>query len=661
MRPRRPTIAFVVVALLLALLPVLAVFQYRWLGKVSEAERERLKTSLGSSAHQLGDDLDREISRAYMSLGIDVDTLEAKAWDRYADQFERWAATAPHANIVSDLFLAGGTEDGKPTLARLDRAARTFVPCDWDSRLAEIEKALAARLRTESVVKVQTISSGIKYTSKVAPPDAGAKIEIEPFNLPIRFGPMNYSVPALVIPVKQFAVEQFPIEPTARTAIFMKRLAADEMIVAVLDENVIVDEILPELVAKHFGADAGIEYDVGVRDAANPSRLVYSTNPSLDAAAFDTEEISEAFLSVSPDNLRMVSGIRVDPPTSGAVAVNQRFDHVEFKLPDGAVGGAVPNQIFVRTAGERLDEGGWIATVRHKAGSLDAAVEAGRLRNIALSFGIVLLLGVSVVLLVISSQRAQRLARRQMEFVAGVSHELRTPLAVICSAAENLAHGVVASERQVKQYGTLIEGEGRRLAELVEQVLEYAGAEAGKTRYSVRLVGVHELLDAAVRPSEAVVSDAGVRVEVAVAEGTPDVEGDPNALRRAVQNLIGNAVKYAALGGVVSISARPVVEAGKTYVHIAVADRGPGIDSDDLPHLFEPFYRGRAALDAQIHGSGLGLNLVKRVAEAHGGRVSVESALGSGSTFIIQLPAASAAPEPELVAGRPYEQAHPTG
>jgi signal transduction histidine kinase len=298
--------------------------------------------------------------------------------------------------------------------------------------------------------------------------------------------------------------------------------------------------------------------------------------------------------------------------------------------------------------------------VRHKAGSLDAAVAAVQRRNVAISFGILLVLGVSVVMLVVSSQRAQRLARRQMEFVAGVSHELRTPLTVICSAAENLSHGIVASERQVKQYGALIEGEGRRLAEMVEQVLEYAGAESGKTRFTVRRVDVRELLEDAVRASEPVGSEAGVRVEVEIAERTPGVDGDPNALRRAVQNLVVNAIKYASEGGVVSVSARPVSESGRRMVLLAVADRGRGIDPNDLPHVFEPFFRGRAALDAQIHGSGLGLNLVKRVAEAHGGTAFVESVPGRGSTFMIRLPAASTAHREEAIVGRSYEQAHPT-
>ena len=102
-------------------------------------------------------------------------------------------------------------------------------------------------------------------------------------------------------------------------------------------------------------------------------------------------------------------------------------------------------------------------------------VAADRRRNLLLSFGVLLLLAVSMALIIVSTQRARRLARLQMEFVAGVSHELRTPVAVICSAADNLAEGFVGAKDQVKEYGALIRNEGRRLAGMIEQILRFAG------------------------------------------------------------------------------------------------------------------------------------------------------------------------------------------
>jgi signal transduction histidine kinase len=116
------------------------------------------------------------------------------------------------------------------------------------------------------------------------------------------------------------------------------------------------------------------------------------------------------------------------------------------------------------------------------------------------------------------------------------------------------------------------------------------------------------------------------------------VSADEQALRRAVTNLVGNGIKYAGAGGLVRISVR---EGTGAEVQISVSDRGPGIDPEDLPHLFEPFYRSRHAMDRQIHGNGLGLALVKRVVEAYGGRVTVESTPGQGATFILHLATAT--------------------
>ena len=118
--------------------------------------------------------------------------------------------------------------------------------------------------------------------------------------------------------------------------------------------------------------------------------------------------------------------------------------------------------------------------MKHPSGSLEAAVNAARRRNLLVSTASSAMLGASMGLLVVSTRRAQELARQQIEFVAAVSHELRTPLAVIRSAADNLADGVVHDEAQVRKYGELVRGEGRRLTEMVEQILEFAGIQSGQ-------------------------------------------------------------------------------------------------------------------------------------------------------------------------------------
>ena len=149
----------------------------------------------------------------------------------------------------------------------------------------------------------------------------------------------------------------------------------------------------------------------------------------------------------------------------------------------------------------------WRLVVKHPSGSLEAAVNAARRRNLLISSSILAVLGASVGLLVLSTRRAQELARQQMEFVAAVSHELRTPLAVIRSAGDNLADGVVRDDEQIRKYGDLVRNEGRRLTEMVEQILEFAGIQSGQRGFALRPVAVapmlHDIVDSLARADRA--------------------------------------------------------------------------------------------------------------------------------------------------------------
>jgi signal transduction histidine kinase len=276
--------------------------------------------------------------------------------------------------------------------------------------------------------------------------------------------------------------------------------------------------------------------------------------------------------------------------------------------------------------------------VRHRAGSLDAAVGRARRRNLALGFGILVLLGASVALVAVAARRAQRLARQQIEFVAAVSHELRTPVAVIGAAADNLAQGVVQDPSRVRQYGTTIRAEARRLGDTVERVLEYAGLQAAQAVARRVPIAPTDLVANAVAESRACVEEGGATVETVCAGDVPPVMGDPQALQSALRNLIVNAVKYGGASPRVRIS---VEQGSDGLVVISVKDWGSGIAPSDLPHVFEPFYRGADAVARQIRGNGLGLSIVKRIVEAHGGRVTVANTPGAGTTIEMRLRAAA--------------------
>jgi signal transduction histidine kinase len=238
----------------------------------------------------------------------------------------------------------------------------------------------------------------------------------------------------------------------------------------------------------------------------------------------------------------------------------------------------------------------WRLLVKHPSGSLEGAVNAARRRNLIVSSSILAVLGASMGLLVVSTRRAQQLARQQLEFVASVSHELRTPLAVIRSAGENLADGVVHEEEQVRKYGELVRTEGRRLTDMVEQILEFAGIESGQRGFALRPVALAPMLHDIVDSSRSLIDGAHIEVEYAIADRLPPVLGDEAALRRVFQNLVANAIKYGVRGGWTGIRAR---QTGREVL-VTIADRGIGIAPAEQARIFEPFYRAPDVIAAQI-------------------------------------------------------------
>jgi len=253
------------------------------------------------------------------------------------------------------------------------------------------------------------------------------------------------------------------------------------------------------------------------------------------------------------------------------------------------------------------------------------------------------LLFVSVSVWAIQKSRmlsALKLAKLQMDFVASVSHELRTPLAVISAAAQNIADGVVDEKEQLAKYGGVIRSHTRQLNELVNQILSFASTKAGRAHYFLRPLQVSRLIDTVLHNTREVVKEAGFVVEALVEPDLPEIVGDLSALSQCLQNLIGNAVKYGGNHPRISLRAfqHKADDPAFEEMRISVEDHGIGIDSSDLPHIFEPFYRSPVVAAAQIHGTGLGLPLARSIAEAMGGKLSVVSKLGVGSVFTLHLP-----------------------
>jgi signal transduction histidine kinase len=201
--------------------------------------------------------------------------------------------------------------------------------------------------------------------------------------------------------------------------------------------------------------------------------------------------------------------------------------------------------------------------------------------------------------------------------------------------------GLVQTKTDSITHGSIITSQARQLTDLVKQILLFASTENGTNRYALRPLQVSGILQSLCDDVAVLVDGTEFNVEQHVEAGLPYVMGDLPAISRCLQNLISNAVKYSGRNRWIGISA--AVHEMKNHhkeVRISVQDHGSGISSSELPHIFEPFYRSPKVVDAQIHGTGLGLAIAKRIAEAMGGRLSVTSKVGMGSTFTLHLPVA---------------------
>jgi signal transduction histidine kinase len=585
--------------LLVVLLVTLGTLQYRWLGEVSEAERARMRDGLRARVSEFTQAFDRELTRTYSAFHLTSDQIASGRSAALEDAWNRWRGGAPAPGLVRDIYLAQGVTFESAQLQRLDPAHHTLGPVAWPSELADslahAHQALPRVLGTANA------------TAPVLLTDA-----------------IDSRIPALIIPITRINSASPPDAPFTVVA---DPGGPARVVIVVIDRDQMLRQLIEPLVARYFGEGSASEYLVTIarRDAAGT--IVYnSTAATVEPSAAD---VTAGMFDLRADQLTVAPGLftaAVPPPQSTRLAVT-----IVRKTTTG-------DATYVVGSNE---PGAWQVRVRHRAGSLDAIVAASRRRNLAIGLGVLALLAASFVLVIAAAQRQHRLARQQMEFVAAVSHELRTPLAVICSAGENLADGVVSEPAQVQRYGSLIGTEGRRLGDMVERVLQFAGISSGTTMRADASVDVAAVIDDAVAAIAADAQDRAVTVSVTTPAALPQVIGDGNALRSAVQNVIGNAVKYSQSGGSVDVVTELLHDGA--VVRIRVADRGIGIDAADLPHVFEPFYRGRRAVDAQVRGSGVGLSVVQHVIQTHGGDVHIDSRAGEGTTVTLVLPSASTA------------------
>lgn len=637
-RPFRVPMA-IIAGGLLGLIALLATLQYRWLGQISGAERDRLKASLHDRATAYGLDVDREVTRAYLLFQLDSLGPDQDAASALAARYDRWLATSRFPRMVKDVYVVPGqSAPGEAAaLQHYDAATRFVEPIEWPQALAPIRKQL-------------------QQPAPVPPANAGPTLLLR--GLVPAVWP---EIPAVVAQSPMLMVSHLDARISELRGTPMQFPPGVRYTIVLLDAEFMKRDMLPALAQQHFNSTGrGFEYQLAVLPAEGAASPLYRSDREFAPTTSTPVDANVDMFHVRPRDFEPLAAevMRFAALSAVPKGGTEQRTHTVFRETFAPRGGSnAPISIVVQgtasqSGGQRIDKvittgtastfstrvsapstAYWRLLVKHRSGSLETAVNAARRRNLIISSSILGVLGLSVGFLIVSTRRAHALARQQLEFVATVSHELRTPLAVIRSAADNLADGVVNDENRIRQYGHLVRREGLRLTDLVEQILEFAGLQSGQRKMTTRPVEMGKLLREVAATAEAT-APSGVRAEIAIADNLPAVAGDEAALRRVFQNLVGNAIKYGASAGWIGITATSTA----STLEVSVSDRGIGIAAADQARIFDPFYRAPDVVAAQIQGAGLGLSLVKRIVEAHAGRITLKSAPGQGSTFTVSLP-----------------------
>jgi two-component system, OmpR family, sensor histidine kinase SenX3 len=594
----KSTIALVaLIVLLILILAALATLQYLWSEQISEAVHERMQANLRASMDQFRQQYNNELLQLAMSLQPDPAGLTQRNWKSYAEICGA-SLRGSYGHLAGDIYLWVKGEEANPNLLHLNRRLDDFEPIEWPKKLESFRNR-----HTDS------------FLLDSPRPDR------ENRNLGWI---MLYQSEILLKPLVE---ARTPSDAPGSQPRFIGFLIIE------LNRENMRSMLLPEIAQRIFQGSEGYIYHLAVVNIASGS-IVYRSDPSLTMASFAQPDAKISLMLNPRDRMDFRGpGNRRMPP--GQPADRPPMNSINNFPPPPRPGRGGPISI-------QADDGDWALVAKHREGSLDAAVASLRRRNLAISFGSLLLLAASMALIIASARRAQRLAGLQLEFVAGVSHELRTPLTVICSAGDNLADGIISDASQSAKYGELIRSEGRKLAGMIDRIMQFASLERGPRPINLRPVPMNEIAAEALKQAEHMIVAAGVSVERNFAAKLPPINADSAALIQVVQNLIENALKYSGDQKRLAIRTLEISEKHGSEIQLIVEDQGMGIDSEDLPHIFDPFYRGKAAISEQIHGAGLGLHLVRATLKSMNASISVRSAPGKGSQFIIHFSASPA-------------------
>jgi signal transduction histidine kinase len=643
---RLPLFWIAVLSCMTSVLIIVAVLQYRWTKQLSVASEARLGTPLQPLMIGWHLDFYGELSAICVALQVGPDSGARDNWDDYLHRYVNWSHAPVNPESVENIYANPGVVKGIyvwqtagkaiPQLLRLNPDAARIEPSGMPEDLQPLLARLQAKSSSLSIGLRAWESSGSSAEEQAKNNEGNSRLVSQRSDLTTgwQFDP---KVPAIVHPI--IATGHHSPQSDAEPASSEDPI---NWIVVVLNLDYIQNSVLPDLTKRDFSSRKGLEYKLAVIAAGRKTRVIYSSD--------------RGFPSTNESSVDSRMNIFGNPPESVEGDFWQVIKNRESIRNEDWRSFTAPVWFPVIQYGS--DNESWTLLVQNRTGPLEAIATSIWHRNLLTSGVVLLLLTSCMFLIVFATRRAQKLAHLRLDFVANVSHELLTPIAAIHSVGQNLTDGLCDTKADSMLSGSNITGQTRQLADMVKQILLFVSTQNGTIRYTLCPLAVADIIGTIRKNVAMLVESNGFKVDQQVQEGLPNVMGDLPALSQCIQNLIVNAVKYSGKNRWIGISASIYdAKTNQREIRISVRDHGRGISNSELGHIFEPFYRSPNVVDAQIHGTGLGLAVAKRIAQAMGGRLSVVSELGVGSTFTLHLPVtlrsdaetAKFVPDPTLV------------